>query len=367
MFFQLLKRALWVTLVVLSTGVSGAASEAPLSPEEFLKVYRAAVDKQISQIVDFELDTIEKIPRRGNYRRTIFVCAPIDQATLYASRGDLLQSQDEVPSQDIFTRVHLCHNNEVTVLLRRASATSPFEIYYNDSANAESIPFALSDNVDALAYASFAWFGQRWLDYFELPDAITGIERTVQNGVNLVDVSFQIPENALIAGMKPNFPEATVTLEPGRDWVFRGVRLPEGGVAATHDPSQRVFYSGTITDYKQHAGMWLPLGLNLSRTTRDKEGKVVDAAIQSAEVVAFRVGAISQKRFDLKTYGLGTISEYDADEDHIRPGISTVNFSMIMMGILLAVTSLVVFILRRQKIKRSYEPAGNLMPENDNS
>jgi hypothetical protein len=353
MLFRFLKGSFGVTLVAFFSGISGAVAEEALSPEEFLTVYRAAIDKQITQIVDFELDTIEKIPRRGNYRRTIFVCAPIDQATLYASRGDLLQSQDEVPSQDIFTRVHLCHNNEVTVLLRRASATGPFEIYYNDRANAESIPFALSDNVDALAYASFAWFGQRWLDYFELPDAITGIERSVQNGVNLVDVSFQISENALIAGMKPNFLEATVTLEPGRDWVFRGVRLPDGGVAASHDPSQRVFYSGTITDYQQHAGMWLPLGLKLSRTTRDKEGKIVDAAIQSAEVVAFRVGAISQKRFDLKTYGLGTISEYDADEDQIRSGISTVNFSLIMMGILLAATGLVVFILRRQKIKRA--------------
>ncbi len=153
MLFRWLMSSFGATLVLLFSGLSASAADATLTPDEFLKIYRAAVNKQIAEIVDFEIDTVEKIPRRGNYQRTIFVRAPQGNDPLFANRGDILQSQDTEPSQDIFTRVHLCHDNEVTVLLRRSSATGPFEIYTNDIANAESIQFALSSNVDGLAYA----------------------------------------------------------------------------------------------------------------------------------------------------------------------------------------------------------------------
>lgn len=328
--------------VLLSLGTSTSAADDSLSSDEFLKIYRTAVGKQIGQIVDFEIDTIESIPRRGDYHRTIFVRAPRGKDTQFASRGDILVSQDSEPSQDIFTRVHFCHAGKVTVLLKRSSETNPFEIYVNETESGKSIRHNIADNIDALAYASFAWFGQRWLDYLEVPGAITGIEQKNEDGVELVDVSFKIPKNVLVAGQSPNFHEGIVTFDPKQDWVLRRIRTPDGGVAAGHDPTQRIFYDGSINEYEKHAGMWLPKSMNLRFTTKDKEGKIVRDAIQSATVESVRIGPVSDARFDLKTYGLGSIANREKG-----PGLLTV----LIINALVIGTILLLVVLRKFKSK----------------
>lgn len=341
-----------VLLLCLATGAPVSAEDPALTPEEFLKRYRAAVKQQLAQLVDFEMDLTEQLPRRGNYQRTIFVRAPQHQDPLAASRGDILTALDEQPSQNIFTRVHFCHADEVTVLLRRDSSTDPFEIYLHAPLDPESIQFALSSNVDAYAYASFAWFSQPWLDYFEQPGAIIDIQRTTEAGVPLVEVSFQLPEDALINGQKPNFDEATVSLEPGRDWIFRKVRTPEGGVAASHDSTLRIFYEGRIDKYEQHGGMWLPAVFRIQHLTRDQDGKRVREEIQTAELTAVRTGPIPDSRFELQTYGLGTIS---AAPDAAPSGTakqSQRRVLVLVLNLLIAGVLLVIFMQRRRS-KRS--------------
>lgn len=343
-------------LLLPFSGASVSAADETLTPEEFLKIYRSAVDNQIARIVDFEMDLTEQLPRRGNYQRTIFVRAPQNKDPLAASRGDILTSQDQKPSQNIFTRVHFCHTGEVTVLLRRNSSTDPFEIYMHAPLDPDSIQFALSSNVDAYAYASFAWFGQRWLDYFELPGAITGIERTVQDGVPLVEVSFKLPEDTLIAGQKPNINEGTVSLEPERNWIFRKVRTPEGGVAASHDPTQRVFYEGRIDKYEQHGGMWLPAVLQIDHTIQDQAGKRVYEAVQTAELTAVRIGPTPDSRFDLKTYGLAAISTPSHDDKTGAADKSQSRRLVLILNLLIAGGLLLLFIQRHRSnrnLKRS--------------
>lgn len=356
---QVLPQLLWgkrtichlILLLCLCMGAPVSAGDPPLMQDDFLKTYRAAVKQQIAQLVDFEMDLTEQLPRRGNYQRTIFVRAPQNQDPLTASRGDILTSLDEKPSQNIFTRVHFCHAGEVAVLLRRNSSTDPFEIYMHAPLDPESIQFALSSNVDVYAYAAFAWFSQPWLDYFEQPGAITGIKRTTEAGVPLVNVSFKLPEGTLIAGQKPNFDEATVSLEPGRNWIFRKVRTPERGVVASHDSTLRIFYEGRIDTYEQHGGMWLPAVFKIQHSTRDQSGKLVDESIQTAELTAVRKGPIPDSRFQLQTYGLGAISP--AQEETLDDATGNrQRRSLVLILNLLIVGMLLLILIHRRHSKR---------------
>jgi len=65
MLFRWLMSSFGATLVLLFSGLSASAADATLTPDEFLKIYRAAVNKQIAEIVDFEIDTVEKNSASG--------------------------------------------------------------------------------------------------------------------------------------------------------------------------------------------------------------------------------------------------------------------------------------------------------------
>lgn len=172
--------------------------------------------------------------------------------------------------------------------------------------------------------------------------------------MKLVNVSFQIPKDTLIAGQIPNFQQATVTFEPERDWVFRGVRISAAGVAASHDPTQRIFFHGTIDDYKQHAGMWLPTALNLRHTTKDKAGEIVDDALQSVEVTAVRVGPVADERFDFKTYGLGTIADFNQVDQEKTQSFSQRALIVLIINLLgIGLLLLIIVLYRRSRLRAS--------------
>jgi len=289
------------------------------------------------------MDVTEEMSRRGNYKRTIFVRAPKNSDTMYSERGDILQSTDPEPSQDIFTRVHFCFGGDVVILLRRGASDNPFEVSSINEESTTSLDYAMAYNIDHLAYSSFAWCGRRWIDQFEMPDAIKKIEHRVEEGVRLVDISFQLSDRHAVPRLRPCFVQGIVTLEPDRDWIFRGIRIPDSGTLLPSDATKRVFFTSSV-DYDNYDGMWLPTERIHRRIVKDEDGTVIDDSGDVVRVVDVRLGPVPDERFDMKTYGLGSLVASTTDDSQWRI------FVLVAVNVFVLGTIGIILVQRRRRM-----------------
>ncbi|GEM_PF-1344441 len=352
-----MQNLIWPTLLLVlifpSRHSISADQDDVLQVENFLRTYRDAVAKQVGQLKDVEIETDEEISGRGHYRRKIFVCAPKNGDTIYSQRGDILESKDALPSQNIFARVHLCRGGEVIFLVKRGAITNFFEIRAINKASIQSVEASLTTNVDHIGYSGFAWCGTRWIDVLEMPNAVKKISRRTEDGIELIDVSFELQIEQMVAGIEPRFRRGIVTFEPARDWICRSLCTPDDGNRLTADPTKSVFFTSSI-DFKNYDGMWLPVKRVYRRVVKDEHGTLIDDSGASETVVRVKVGPISVARFDLPTYGLGSSHEGSGYSGKYRWMIFGAN--VVIVGIL------ALFLIRKRK-KQVGDVSSDRIPE----